>query len=49
MSRMGFEPMILAFERAKTVHAVEHVVTVIGHGRNYEYIKEVLIFMLCIK
>jgi hypothetical protein len=27
---MGFEPTILAFERAKTVHALDRTATVIG-------------------
>jgi hypothetical protein len=27
---VGFEPMILAFERVKIVHALDHVATVIG-------------------
>jgi hypothetical protein len=30
MSRVGFEPMIPAFERAKTVHALDRAATVIG-------------------
>jgi hypothetical protein len=30
MSRVGFEPTISAFERAKTVHALDHTATVIG-------------------
>jgi hypothetical protein len=30
MPRVGFEPTILAFERTKTVHALDSVVTVIG-------------------
>jgi hypothetical protein len=30
MPRVGFEPMIPAFERAKTVHALDRAVTVIG-------------------
>jgi hypothetical protein len=28
---MGFEPTIPVFERAKTVHALDRVATVIGH------------------
>jgi hypothetical protein len=28
--RVGFQPMIPVFERAKTVHALVHAVTVIG-------------------
>jgi hypothetical protein len=30
MSRVGFEPMIPVFERAKAVHALDRAVTVIG-------------------
>jgi hypothetical protein len=30
MSRVGFEPTIPAFERAKTVHALDRAATVIG-------------------
>jgi hypothetical protein len=30
MSRVGFEPTIPVFERAKTVHALERAATVIG-------------------
>jgi hypothetical protein len=30
MPQLGFEPMILVFERAKTVHASDRVATVIG-------------------
>jgi hypothetical protein len=30
MPRMGFEPTIPVFERAKTVHALDHAATVIG-------------------
>jgi hypothetical protein len=30
MPREGFEPTILAFERAKTVHASNRAITVIG-------------------
>jgi hypothetical protein len=30
MPRVGFEPTIPAFERAKTVHALDRTVTVIG-------------------
>jgi hypothetical protein len=29
---VGFEPTIPAFERAKTVHALDRTATVIGHG-----------------
>jgi hypothetical protein len=31
MPRVGLELMIPVFERAKTVHALDSVVTVIGH------------------
>jgi hypothetical protein len=30
MPSLGFEPTILAFERAKTVHALDQAATVIG-------------------
>jgi hypothetical protein len=30
MPCVGFEPMILAFKRAKAVHALDHEATVIG-------------------
>jgi hypothetical protein len=30
MPRVGFEPKIPAFERAKTVHALDRAATVIG-------------------
>jgi hypothetical protein len=30
MPRMGLEPMIPGFERAKTVHALDRAATVIG-------------------
>jgi hypothetical protein len=30
MPQVGLEPTILAFERAKTVHALERAATVIG-------------------
>jgi hypothetical protein len=30
MSQAGLEPTISAFERAKTVHALDHTATVIG-------------------
>jgi hypothetical protein len=36
MPRVGFEPMIPVFERAKTVHALDNAATVIGR-RNYIY------------
>jgi hypothetical protein len=31
MPRVGFEPMIPAFERAKTVYALDRAATVIGN------------------
>jgi hypothetical protein len=34
MPRVGFEPMIPAFERAKAVHALDRTATVIGHWNN---------------
>jgi hypothetical protein len=33
MPWVGFEPTILGFERAKTVHALDRAATVIGEGR----------------
>jgi hypothetical protein len=30
MPQVGFEPKVLVFERAKTVHALDRAVTVIG-------------------
>jgi hypothetical protein len=47
MSCVGFEATITAFERAKTVHALDHVATVIGkrkciHVFNYTSRREVL-------
>jgi hypothetical protein len=35
MSRVGFEPMIPVFERAKTVHALDRAATVIGNYFEY--------------
>jgi hypothetical protein len=35
MPRVGFEPTITAFERAKTVHALDRTASVIGSLRNY--------------
>jgi hypothetical protein len=32
MLRVGFEPMISVFERAKTVHSLDRAATVIGHS-----------------
>jgi hypothetical protein len=36
MPRVGFEPMILVFKQAKTVHALDHVVTVVGCKEQYQ-------------
>jgi hypothetical protein len=36
MPRVGFEPTIPAFERAKTVHDSGPAATVIGKGKNNE-------------
>jgi hypothetical protein len=36
---VGFEPTIPAFERAKTVHALDRAATVIGAWKMYEYSK----------
>jgi hypothetical protein len=35
MPRVGFEPMIPVFERAKTVHASDRAATVIGKEKEY--------------
>jgi hypothetical protein len=35
MPRVGFEPMIPVFERAKTVHALDRAATVIGNQVTY--------------
>jgi hypothetical protein len=35
MPLVGFEPTILVFERAKTLHALKRAVTVIGEGQDY--------------
>jgi hypothetical protein len=32
MPSVGFEPTIPAFERAKTVHALDRTATVLGNG-----------------
>jgi hypothetical protein len=39
--------MIPAFERAKTVHALDHAATVIGSGTNllYDILKQVIMRM----
>jgi predicted tellurium resistance membrane protein TerC len=39
MAWVGFEPMITAFERAKAVHALDHVTTVIGIQSENMYVK----------
>jgi hypothetical protein len=36
MPRVGFEPKIPVFERAKTVHASDRKATVIGDTFNYD-------------
>jgi hypothetical protein len=33
MPRVGFQPMVTAFERAKSVHALDRAATVIGSRR----------------
>jgi hypothetical protein len=35
MPLLGFEPKILAFEQAKTVHALDRVATLLGFENNY--------------
>jgi hypothetical protein len=40
MPRVGFELTIPAFERAKTVHALDHAVTVIGKAMEISYLKQ---------
>jgi hypothetical protein len=35
MPRVGFEPTIPVFERAKTVHALDRAATVIGYASPY--------------
>jgi hypothetical protein len=35
MPRVGFEPTIPVFERAKTVHALDRAVTVVGSMFSY--------------
>jgi hypothetical protein len=46
MPQMGFDPMIPVCERAKTVHALDRVTTVIGHIFTYickySYIKLII-------
>jgi hypothetical protein len=37
MSRVGFEPTIPVFERAKTVHSLASAATVIGTNSNYNF------------
>jgi hypothetical protein len=38
MPRVGFEPTIPVFERAKTVHALDRSATVVGGFCTYKYI-----------
>jgi hypothetical protein len=40
MPRVGFEPMIPTFERAKAVHALDRAVTVIARGTSYTCINK---------
>jgi hypothetical protein len=40
MPRVGFEPTIPVFERAKTVHALDCAATVIGYTVTFTCIKE---------
>jgi hypothetical protein len=42
MPWVGFEPMILASERAKTVHALDHWATVIGTFLRYSPERQIL-------
>jgi hypothetical protein len=46
MPRVGFEPTIPVFERAKTVHALDRAVTPIGLLVLYGDLKQRPIFML---
>jgi hypothetical protein len=39
MPRVGFEPMIPVFERAKTVHALDRTATVIGLYNSFNEFK----------
>jgi hypothetical protein len=43
MPQMGFEPTIPMFERAKTVHALDCVASVIGTKYMYLYISATII------
>jgi hypothetical protein len=43
MPRVGFEPTIPVFERAKTVHALDRVATVIGFDAMYSELMTSLI------
>jgi hypothetical protein len=36
MPQVGFKPTILGFERAKTVHALDRVATVIGQHKGIQ-------------
>jgi hypothetical protein len=40
MSRVGFEPTILVFEGAKTVHVFDGAATVIGEMRSLSMVKK---------
>jgi hypothetical protein len=40
MPRVGFEPTIPVFEGAKTVHASDRTVTVIGHMAVSKFIRK---------
>jgi hypothetical protein len=44
MPRVGLEHTIPAFERAKTVHALERVATVTGHNKEVHSKKYVLTY-----
>jgi hypothetical protein len=37
MRRVGFEPTVPVFERAKTIHALDRAVTLIGVGLRTYY------------
>jgi hypothetical protein len=45
MPGVRFEPTIPVFERAKTVHALDRVATVIGYHHNYN--RDYWVFGLC--
>jgi hypothetical protein len=48
MSWVGFEPTILAFERAKSVHALDRAATVIDVRISYKYFRAKLLHELYI-